>query len=78
VDGVTVNAGLEGWHGKPALRPAPIDQLHRREARSRTQVGEVALHRARPDAHELGGVLDGPTGSDEGREDVHLAERRLR
>ena len=40
-----------------------------------TQVGEVALHRARPDAHELGGVTDGSADGDVGGEDVHLAPR---
>jgi len=33
----------------------------------------VAFHRAWPNADELGGILNGPTSSDEGCQHVHLA-----
>jgi len=38
----------------------------------------VTLGRARPDAHELGGVRDGSASGNEGSKDVHLAVRRQR
>ena len=65
-------------HDQPPLGPSSIDQLLGGKTRPRTEVGEVALHRARPDAHELGGGLDGPAGFDVGGEDVHLALSRPR
>ena len=56
----------------------PLDQLLGCESRPRTEVREVALHSARPDAHELGGAVDGSTSADAGGEDIHLALRRMR
>jgi hypothetical protein len=54
-----------------------MDQLRRRKTRPSAEVGEVSLHGARPDAHELGGVLDGAASGDVAGEDVHLALRHL-
>ena len=45
-------------------------------ARRSPEVREVAFHRAWSNADELGGVLDGPAGSDEGGKHVHLTLRR--
>ena len=45
--------GLETWDNEPPGCPTGVDQLLGREPRSRTQVGEVTLHGARPDAHEI-------------------------
>jgi len=70
------SAGLQTRHEEPPLGPPPVDQLLGREAGSGAQVGQVALRSARPDAHELGGVLDGSTSGDERREDVDLAGGR--
>jgi hypothetical protein len=70
--------GLQARHDEASASPSGVDQLLGREARSRPQVGEVTLHGARPNAHELGRVLDRPAGGDVGGEDVHLALRRLR
>ena len=69
---------LKTWYDEPTSGPSGVDQLLGGEARPRTQVGEVALRGTRPNAHELGGVLDGSASSDVGGEHVHLALRRLR
>jgi len=54
------SAWLQPRHHQPPLRPPLVDQLLGGQARPCAQVGEVALRRARPDAHELGGVLARP------------------
>ena len=67
---------LQARNDEPAARPAGVDQLFRREAGPRTQVGEVTLHSARPDAHELGRVEDGSTSGHIGGKHVPLARSR--
>jgi len=74
--GADQSSGLQGRDDEPARGAPRVDQLLGREAGPSTQVGEVALHRARSDAYELGGVLDRPAGGDVGSKDVHLALRR--
>jgi hypothetical protein len=69
---------LKARDNEPTRRPSGVDQLLGGETRSRSQVGEVALHRARSDSHEVSGVLDRSAGGDKGREHVHLALRRPR
>ncbi len=56
---------------EPARCPPGVDGLRRRETRPCPEVRGVAFHRAWPDADELGGVVDRPAGSDEGRKHVH-------
>jgi hypothetical protein len=68
---------LKARDNEPSLGSSAVDQLLRDKARPRATVGEVTLHGARPDAHELGGLVDGTTGGDEGREHVHRAPGRL-
>ena len=69
-------AGLQTRHDQPALRPPPVDQLLGREARPRTQVREVPLRRARPDADELRCIRHRPASGNERGQDVDLAGRR--
>ena len=74
--GADQSSGLQGRDDEPARGAPRVDQLLGREARPRPQVGEVTLHGARTDAHELGGVLDTPASGNVGSQDVHLALRR--
>jgi len=72
------SARLQARHDEPSLGASAVDQLLGRKPRPRTEVGEVTLHGARPDAHELGRLLDRPAGGDVGGEDIRLARRRTR
>ena len=70
--------GFQTRYEEPSGSSSGVDELLGGKTRPRTQVGEVTLHGARPDAHELGGVLNGSARGNEGSEDVHLALRPLR
>jgi hypothetical protein len=59
--------GLKARDDEPIGCPSRVDQLLGGKTRPRTQVGEVTLRGARPNAHKLRGVLDRPTGHHEGR-----------
>jgi hypothetical protein len=73
---MTLTAGFEARDDKPTGSPSGVDQLYGRETGLRTQVGEVALHRARLNAHQRSRVLDRPASCDVRGEDVHLARGR--
>ncbi len=64
---------LEAGHDKPALGAAAVDQLRSREAGPGAKIGEVTLDRARADAHDPSGFIDGTTGCYEGSQNVNLA-----
>ena len=52
------SARLQTRDDEPTGRASGIDQLLGRETRPGAEVGEMAFHGARPNAHELGGVVD--------------------
>jgi hypothetical protein len=58
-------SGFEARHDEPSRCAARLDQLLCRQPRTGTQVSEVALHGARANPDEVGGVLNGSTGDDE-------------
>jgi len=72
------SVGLQARDHKPTASPSGVDQLLGCKARPGTEVCEVALHGAGPNAHELGRVRDRPAGGDVSSENVHLALRRTR
>ena len=69
---------FEARDDEPPGSPAPVDQLLRREARARPQVGEVALHSARPNTHAPGGARDGSACGNIGGQGLHLGRSRGR
>jgi len=64
---------LQTRHHQSTLRPPAVDQLLGCEPGARSQVGEVALRRARPDADARGRISHGTAGREIGSEDVDLA-----
>ena len=74
----SLSTRLQSRDNQPSGSASRVDQLLGRETCARTQVSEVALRGTRPDAHELGGVMDGSASRNEGRQYIHLALRRLR
>ena len=67
---LTQSARLQGADEEPASGTSSVDQLLEGQTRSRPKVSEMTLDGARPDAHELGGVL--------GRIRQQLRKRRAR
>ncbi len=69
------SARFQGGDEEPASGTSSVDQLLEGQTRSRPKVTEMTLDGARPDAHQLGGVLDGSASSYVSGEHVHLSRR---
>ena len=69
--------GLQTRDNEAPRCPPGVDELLGRQARPRPKVSQVKFHGARPNADELGGLLNGSTRRDERCEDSRWAEGAL-